>query len=207
MKKTKVFCIGFQKSGTTSVDRALKMLGYRVAGVYGRKMTLGELRERCVETGLQIAAQHDAVQDMPWPLIFRELDAAFPDSKFILTLRNTDKWYNSIADHFGPDPYHISQLAYGDDAPSPIGHEERYRQVYDAHNQAVLDYFKDRPGDLLVMELSKGDGWDKLCPFIGEPVPDGPFPRSNTRADRRSIIYRVRKRLHLMGLPVGDVGL
>ena len=30
--KAKVFCIGFHKTGTTSLERALEMLGYRVTG-------------------------------------------------------------------------------------------------------------------------------------------------------------------------------
>ena len=207
MSKTKVFCVGFQKTGTTSLESALEAFGYRVAGVFGRQMTLDEMRRTYVEVGLQVAAEHDAVQDMPWPLMFRQLDAAFPGSRFILTVRDTEKWYSSIASHFGSTPYHISQNTYGEDAPCPVGHEARYKQVYEAHNRAVLDYFQDRPNDLLVMDLGRGDGWEALCPFIGEPIPDRPFVRTNTAGNRRSLIYRVRKRLHLLGLPVGDVGL
>ena len=207
MTKTKVFCVGFQKTGTTSLERALRTLGYRVAGVFGRKLTLEELGLTAIETGLRIAAEHDAVQDMPWPLMFRELDAAFPGSRFVLTVRDTDNWYKSISDHFGPGPNHLSQHTYGEDAPSPVGHERRYKQVFEAHNRAVLDYFKDRPGHLLVMDLERGDGWEALCSFIDEPVPDVPFHRANTAAHRRSFIYRLRRRLHLLGVPVGDVGL
>jgi hypothetical protein len=205
--KRKVFCIGFQKTGTTSLDKALKTLGYKVAGVFGREQSLEEFRRTFVQRGLEIAAKHDAVQDMPWPLMFRELDSAFPGSKFILTVRETDKWYRSIADHFGERPYHISQNTYGEDAGAPVGHEERYKAVYEAHNAAVLDYFRDRPGDFLVMDLARGDGWEVLCPFIGEQAPATPFMKANTAGNRRSLVYRLRKRLHLLGIPVGDVGL
>ena len=207
MKKTKAFCVGFQKTGTTSLERALQTLDYSVAGVFGRQLTFEEFRSTFVEAGLKIAAEHDAVQDMPWPLMFRELDAAFPGSRFILTVRDTDKWYNSIASHFGDKPYHITQNTYGEDAPCPVGHEERFKQVYEAHNRAVLDYFKDRPDDLLVMDLERGDGWEVLCPFLGVPMSNKPFYRTNTGKYRRSIVYRIRKRLHLMGVPVGDLGI
>jgi len=203
MTRSKVFCIGFQKTGTSSMRDALEQLGYRVTGVFGRRTPLEQLRQTFVATGIEIAAQHDAVEDMPWPLMFRELDAAFPGSKFILTLRDPDRWYKSIAGHFGDNPYHLQQLTYGDDAPAPVGHEARYREVYAAHSAAVLEHFRDRPGDLLVMELEKGDGWDKLCPFLGIPLVEGPFVRTNTSGQRRTLVQRIRKKLHKLGLPVG----
>jgi hypothetical protein len=202
MTRPKVFCIGFQKTGTSSMRDALQQLGYRVTGVFGRETPLAELRETFVATGLTIAERFDAVEDMPWPLMFRELDAAFPGSRFILTLRDTDRWYSSIAAHFGPKGYHIQQLTYGDDAATPVGHEERYKQVYEAHNAAVTDYFADRPQDLLVMRLEQGDGWDQLGAFLGEPVPGGPFVMTNTSRQRRSLGARIRKKLNRMGLPV-----
>ena len=70
----KVFCVGLQKTGTSSVRDALAGLGYRVAGVFGRDVKLDELRATFVERGLKIAAEHDAVEDMTWPLMYRELD-------------------------------------------------------------------------------------------------------------------------------------
>ena len=206
MSRPKVFCIGFQKTGTSSLREALRTLDYRVTGVFGRNVKLAELRRRYVEMGLEIARDVDAVEDMPWPLMFRELDAAFPDAKFILTVRDTDRWYRSIASHFGDAPYHIQQLTYGDDAPAPVGHEARYREVYEAHNAAVLAHFAGRPDALLVMRLEDGDGWDKLCPFLGVPVPDAPFAHTNSSGQRGSLMNRVRRRLRRMGLPVGELG-
>lgn len=203
MKETKVFCIGFQKTGTSSMRDALRQLGYRVAGVYGREGTLAELHRSYVEDGLALVREYDAVEDMPWPLLFRELDAAFPGSKFILTLRDTDRWYKSIARHFGSSPHHIQQLTYGADAPAPVGHEARYREVYEAHNAAVRQYFADRPADLLVMQLENGDGWEKLGAFLGVPVPQGPFIRTNTAGQRSSLVQRIRKKLYRLGVPVG----
>ena len=202
MKKTKVFCIGFQKTGTSSMRDALRKLGYRVAGVYGRDQSLDQLRASYVEEGLALAREHDAVEDMPWPLIFRQLDAAFPRSKFILTLRHTGAWYKSIASHFGSTPDPIHQLTYGDHAPAPVGNEERYCEVYNAHNAAVRQHFADRPGDLLVMELAKGDGWEKLGSFLDVPVPEGPFVRTNTAEQRNSLAQRIRKKLFKLGVPV-----
>ena len=202
MTRQKVFCIGFQKSGTSSLREALRTLGYNVTGVFGRKVKLAELKRRYVEMGLEIARQYDAVEDMPWPLMYRELDAEFPGSKFILTVRDTDRWWKSISGHFGDNPYHLQQLTYGDDAPAPVGHEARYREVYEAHNAAVMAYFAGRPDALLVMRLEDGDGWDKLCPFLGLPVLDTPFVHTNSSRQRQSIANRIARRLRMLGLPV-----
>ncbi|MEL6530614.1 MAG: sulfotransferase family protein [Pseudomonadota bacterium] len=199
----KVFCIGFQKTGTSSLRDALAQIGYRVCGVFGRDVPLNELRDSFVERGLKIAQEYDAVEDMPWPLMFRELDEAFPGSKFILTIRDTDRWYNSIANHFGANPYHIQQLTYGEDAPAPVGHEARYREVYDAHNEAVRAYFADRPDDLLEFWIERGHGWDELGAFLGrDDIPKGKFVHTNSQKQRGTVLNRIRGRLIRMGVPL-----
>lgn len=181
---------------------ALTHLGYSVTGVFGKDVTLGELRRTYVERGLELAGRFDAVEDMPWPLLFRELDSAFPGSKFILTVRDTERWYTSIANHFGSNPNHVEQLTYGEDAPHPVGHEERYKSVYEAHNEAVRTYFADRPGDLLEFWLERGDGWPELAGFLGvKDHPDGPFVHTNSRSQRRSLYYRLRAKAARLGIP------
>ena len=52
----------------------------------------------------------------------------------------------------------------------------RLSYVYDQHYQSVIHYFKDRPNDLLVLDICNGDGWEKLCPFVNKPFVDFPFP-------------------------------
>ncbi|MEO0420084.1 MAG: sulfotransferase family protein [Pseudomonadota bacterium] len=200
--RPKVFCIGFQKTGTSSLREALTQLGYRVTGVFGRDTPLEELRETFVQRGLRIAQEFDAVEDMPWPLMFKELDQSFPDAKFVLTVRDTDEWYGSIAGHFGANPYHIQKLTYGEDHPAPVGHEQRYREVFEAHNAAVREYFSDRPNDFLEFSVERGDGWAELCTFLEiESVPIGPFVHTNSRRQRRGFSYRLRKRLSRIGIP------
>lgn len=195
MSDPKVFCIGFQKTGTTSLEAALRMLGYRVTSIFGQDLALEELKRSYVARGLEIAQTVDAVQDMPWPLMYRELDAAFPGARFILTWRDTDRWLASICDHFGRNPAVLQALTYGPEAAFPVGHEDRYRTVYDRHNADVRAYFRDRPGDLLEMNLSQGDGWEALCGFLGRPVPEAPFPTSNTAQTRHSLAHRIGRRL------------
>jgi hypothetical protein len=199
--KQKVFCVGFQKTGTTSLRDALGQMGYKVASVYAGDVSLEEMRAVYVAMGLELAKQYDAVQDMPWPLIFRELDAAFPGSKFILTERDPDRWYKSITGHFGAGVSPRQQLTYGDDYGTPVGNEAHYRAVYLAHNAAVKDYFAGRPDDLLVMDLEKGHGWNELSAFLGlKNAPTGPFVHTNSAADRQKLSYRAKQKLRRIKL-------
>lgn len=47
---------------------------------------------------------------------------------------------------------------------------------HERHLHAVREYFRNRPGDLLVMRIAEGEGWERLCPFLGVPTPEVPFP-------------------------------
>ena len=41
-------------------------------------------------------------------------------------------------------------------------------------------YFsKNRPNDLLVMNICDGEGWEVLCPFLNKPIPNVIFPKKN----------------------------
>ncbi|MEM8770398.1 MAG: sulfotransferase family protein [Pseudomonadota bacterium] len=196
MSSPKVFCIGFQKTGTTSLYAALTELGYRTAAVVGRDFTAAELRDFGAQLCIETAEKYDAAQDMPWPVFFRELDAAYPNSKFILTVRDSDSWFASLENHFGAAPNAMQEFVYG--AASPSGNRERFLAVYEAHEQAVRAHFARRPDDLLIMDLKQGHGWDELCAFLGRPVPDSPFPAKNRSEDRQTLRYRVRRRLSMI---------
>ena len=44
----------------------------------------------------------------------------------------------------------------------------------------LREYFKDRPTDLLVLDITSGEGFENLCRFLDKPVIDEPLPRRNT---------------------------
>ena len=188
MSRQKAFGIGFHKTGTTTLSRALRILGYNVAGPFG--VQDDNIAETALEQALSSAADYDAVQDNPWPLFYRELDEAFPGSKFILTVRDTDRWLASVVNHFGGKSTPMRRWIYG--PGDPVGNEDLYRDRYEAHNKEVGEYFADRPGDLLVLNIADGEGWTKLCEFLGEPVPVEPFPHANARGERS--IFRILQR-------------
>lgn len=63
-------------------------------------------------------------------------------------------------------------------APSPTPHETLYKSRYLEFNQRILATI---PADqLLVMNITAGDGWSVLCPFLPKPIPPAPS-RTSTR--------------------------
>ena len=139
-----------------------------------------------------IFAGYESTVDWPTAGFFRELNAAYPSAKFILTVRNPENW----TDSFSHTIYQL--LAQRSEAPEEMqawldmsegvitrtgfpGGLDRdgLMQAFTAHNDTVKATIpKDR---LLVYQVK--EGWEPLCDFLGVPVPDGPFPRTNDRGE------------------------
>lgn len=186
--KPKVFCIGFHKTGTTSMAVALKKLGYRVTGPNG--VDDPDIGKNAISMAYKLVESFDAFQDNPWPILYKELDAKFPGSKFILTLRDPDSWLKSQVKHFGNHETPMRRWIYG--VGCPEGNEEIYLKRYKEHYQEVIEHFKGRPDDLLILDLPRGDGWEKLCPFLGVDIPASPFPHANKASDRKGLRQRMK---------------
>jgi hypothetical protein len=178
--RAKVFCIGFHKTGTKSLGRALRHLGYDVAGTMGTRDA--SVADTVLDRARARSAQFDAFQDNPWPLLFREMDAMWPGSRFVLTVRDLDGWLRSVVNYFGAESSPMREWIYGPGHGSPLGREAIYRARHERHLREVRAHFAGRERDLLVMDLPRGDGWPQLCAFLGEPVPDLPFPFVNAAA-------------------------
>lgn len=171
----KVICIGMHKTGTTTLGLALIDLGYKVLGA---RTDLAEiLLDGNLEKALEEARPYNALQDVPWALLFKELDKKYPDSKFILTEREESKWMNSVLNHFGDSDIPLHKWIYGTGIAK--GNEDIYIAKYRNHHKEVKAYFKNRPNDLLTISLSEGDGWEKLCGFLGHAIPNKNFPYAN----------------------------
>lgn len=188
----KVFCIGFHKTGTTSLKAALKVLGYRITGPNGHGNP--DIGANVESIARRLVPRYDAFQDNPWPIIYQFLDRQFPGSKFILTVRPAEKWIGSIVDHFGRKTTKMREWIYGAGRGDPLGNEALYVERYERHNREVLAYFADRPKDLLVLNLSTDDGWARLCPFLGHDVPAEPFPWRNSKQSREERAERLAER-------------
>jgi hypothetical protein len=171
----RVFCIGWHKTGTSTLGLALIRLGYSVVGC--RLDMVHPLRRGDLEAVLDVAGQFDAVQDVPWAALYRELDERYPGSRFILTERDDDSWLRSARRHFKNTEIALHEWLYG--RGRLIGNEKLYLDRYRRHNSEVREYFAGRPDEFLVMNLAEGDGWAVLCGFLGYPVPQQLFPHAN----------------------------
>ncbi len=182
-KKEKIFGVGNLKTGTTSLGSALEILGYKHTHEQRREL-LSYVREKRLNLVYRWVDQYDSFEDWPYPLIYRHLDRQYPNSRFILTIRSSAEiWLNSMLRHaecFGPTFGREDFFGYA----MPQGHESEYLAKYEAHNQEIDDYFRDRPNKLLKVCWDNGDGWPQLCSFLGKDVPDVPFPTINTAENR-----------------------
>lgn len=177
----KIIVIGFQRTGTTTLAHALLELGFTVAGTIP---TLGSsLVNGNITPTLLKAKEFDVVQDLPWFVLFKELDKQFPNSKFILTKRDFHSWWPSFLNHFGNKPSEIRKWAYQSDFPKK-SNQSHYEKIFEEHYKDVNKYFKNRPQDLLVLDIVSGDGWEKLCLFLKKPIPLKPFPFQNKQKDK-----------------------
>lgn len=178
-KKVKVFGVGFHKTGTTTLNAVLKELGYNVCS--NRLELASDLLEEDYSKVDKLFEQYDAFEDNPWPLLYQYFDKQFPDSKYILTIRDEDKWWNSVLNHFGEHKSLMRKWIYG--VESPLGNEELFRNKFREHNSAVRAYFKNRPNCLLEIDWSKSGGsWGEVCSFLGQAEPKTPFPHKNKLA-------------------------
>ena len=157
---------------------ALSHLGYRVTGPNGVRDP--DIEKNAMSMAYDLVDEFDAFQDNPWPILYKELDAKFPGSKFILTLRSPESWIKSQVEYFGEEETPMRKWIYG--VGCPRGNEDIYVERYKRHYAEVQKYFENRPHDLLLLDLAKGDGWKKLCGFLGEEIPVTSFP-TRTRVD------------------------
>lgn len=191
-KPSKLFGLGLNKTGTSSLRRALETLDYRVCGP--RRDLLRAMRRGDLSGIGPIVANHDAFEDLPWPLLFEHLFESYGrDAKFVLTTRaSPEKWFRSIENHARTNrPLNDTwRLAYG--SFRPFGREREYIRLYMDHNARVRDFFMRHGAQDRLLELcfENGDGWEKLCPFLGEAVPHRPFPHSNRTGERRRPLVR-----------------
>lgn len=143
-----------------------------------------------------LAKGYCSTVDTPFCDLIPELVAAYPDAKFILTLRDSEaiwwrSWSESVGIVFDTEtwryrifrcltfPVHFLRRI---DAMSQEVNKRLRRDwgsigphIYSQHNQRVRELVpKDR-----LLEYNIKEGWEPLCRYLGVEVPDQPFPRLN----------------------------
>jgi hypothetical protein len=184
----KILGVGLSKTGTTSLHRAMIILGFS-SFHYDTERLNDVLDGSNAKPDFRRYDDVDAVTDLPTAYFYDELLIAYPTCKCVLTIRNEDAWWESIRYHVNeryPSKGRKEQNQFRSKLLSYVygsaeAHEFLWKKKYREHNERVL---AEIPGDrLLVMDIAAGDGWEKLCPFLGVAIPAAPFPREHRRED------------------------
>ncbi|WP_417855019.1 sulfotransferase family protein [Xanthomarina gelatinilytica] len=190
--RQKIFVIGFQKTGTTTLEHALERLGYRVYG--GDKNLMKYEDKDALKNYIKNTLKNwDAVQDMPWPLFYKELYELYPAAKFVLTIRDTEKWISSVVKYFAGIRFPLHRKIYG--VPCAEGYEERYKELYEQINQEIIEFFKNKP-NFLIMEMGKNFNYETLCGFLDiKEIPKEAFPHARNNNKRKLPNYKLYRDL------------
>src|SRR5690349_21705441 len=136
-KKRKVVCIGWHKTGTTTLGDCLLILGYNVVGC--RLDLADSLLKGDIELTLKLVENFDAFQDIPWAALYKEIDQRYPNSKFIVSERDEEKWLASALNHFKDLDVPLHEWLYGVGVMQ--GNEQLYLERYRQHYREVKEYF------------------------------------------------------------------
>ncbi|KAL9981472.1 hypothetical protein ACROYT_G010179 [Oculina patagonica] len=198
----KIICAGFPKTGTKSIAKALRHLGFTVFDWEEQTFDFLDHWVDVFQNGakpdvMQVYQNADAAVDMPANLFYEEILEAFPDCKVILSEREEDSWIKSWARQleslFATQSMFLFMLSptrrkmryifvpyinatFGSCSPkSTYVHRKRYR----IHNHRVKSIV---PADKLLVYNVK-QGWKPLCDFLECHVPTVAFPHENINAE------------------------
>lgn len=190
---------GFGRTGTSSLQRALEVLGF------GPCYHITELFAH-PEHAVPFEAAHEGNEvdwdslfdgygsavDFPTSFFYRELSEKYPNAKIILTVRPSAEWYESVEQTL----WQLSLLKQS----TSNSEEDKLEQLIDSMswNGLFKGRFHDKDFAISVLEshisavkqtiasnrlleFNIRDGWNPLCQFLGVPVPETPFPHCNPR--------------------------
>ncbi len=191
---------GMPRTGTLSLKTALEQLGFGPCHYMTELFAHPEqwpLWDRIGEgedvEWEEIFGPYRSVTDAPGVYFWRQLAARYPEAKMILTERDPERWFESMAatifsaqhrEALGESPVGplIAKLARRswsrrDEALSngPPSREVMIK-LFEDHNAAVRAEIP--PERLLIYSVS--DGWEPLCDFLDVEAPATPFPRVNS---------------------------
>ena len=183
--RPKIFCIGRNKTGTTSLARALSEFGYPVASWRHAAVSLHGAYESGDWARIARFCRHGQVlHDFPfsWPETFKHMAEAFPDARFILTTREPEAWYASVVRFYtkrAPEGLPESALrSFGTTSANPYD-KPVLLDNFARYNASVFTYFQGQPSRLLTLDVSEAESYASLCGFLERsPLRDG-FPRVN----------------------------
>ncbi|MBN1217184.1 MAG: hypothetical protein JXA99_17320 [Candidatus Lokiarchaeota archaeon] len=203
-QNNKIFCIGLSRTGTKSLTAALYILGFNIVHYPHDEEVFKALYTGAYK--FDLLDDYDGISDITVAPYYAQLDKLYPNSKFILTLRDKEAWLNSFEKHWS------ERNPFDDPTQSEIYMEirrflrasvygtyefnrERMSYVYDLHIKNTLDYFKNKHDSLLLLNIFEKNPWKHLCEFLKVPIIDDSFPnvKTNEQLSKLSNFYSYKK--------------
>jgi sulfotransferase family protein len=209
----RVIGAGFGRTGTMSLKVALEQLGcgpcYHMLEVFDKprhvELWQAAAEGRPVDWGELFAGYNSAV-DWPACSFYKQLMDVYPEAKVLLTVRDPERWYESVTNTIYPSSreaspppdrrahlHMIETLIWQGTFAGRFEDKQHAIAVFERHNEEVKRHVP--AGRLLVYEVQ--EGWEPLCRFLDVPVPEAtPFPRLN---DTAAFQQRVQERAQSIG--------
>ncbi len=200
--KQKIFCIGRNKTGTTSLREEFKRLGYITCNEKKGARLLDAYIKRDFKKIVEFCNTAQVFKDVPFslPLTYKYMDKAFPNSKFILTVRDSpEQWYNSVINfhskifgHGGiPTIKDLKNARYikkgwswklnreiFSTPKTDIYNKDILINHYNEYNRKVIKYF-DKSDRLLVINVANRQDYFRFCKFLNVDPKGDSFPWVN----------------------------
>jgi hypothetical protein len=199
----KYFVVSLHRSGTLSVTDYLNRVGIFAKhwpidhdGVNLEEKIVGHETDAgfIVKVLEPVTERFEAISDVPIPVLYRELFAKYPDSRFIYLYRNPFDWARSVRSHYAQahkDPEfrpYVRALywTYFPWWPRRIDDltDAQLIWMHCQHTANVVSFFADAaPSQLGCFDLTDKDCGAKLAAFVGctSPVPFYPVNLSRSK--------------------------
>jgi len=226
----KIIGAGFGRTGTLSIYKALNQLGYPCYHMFevlenqDNKSHLDFWRKVAnTEPGRQhdweqVFSKYSATVDNPACCVWRELYAAYPDAKVVLSIhpRGAEAWYESTMDtiYFTETMWQFKVLKFTTPFGRKFGDMSRkliwqrsHKGTMNDRDKAIAHYHRHIakvksavPADRLLV-FSVDQGWKPLCEFLGVATPESVFPNVNDReAIKKTLNKLTRGAYVILGL-------
>lgn len=179
----KCFLLSLHRSGTRSATNVLEELGLRTAhwpvrhnGFRLQPKITGHETELDHVLGViePVINRYDALADVPVPVLYRNLDARYPNAKFILLRRSTPEWIRSVRKHIGKRPFNpyerVQYWHYFSQKPQSLQElsDSDLSGMNERHASQVMDYFsKHGSGKFVFHVLEDPLVGAKIGTFLG----------------------------------------
>lgn len=197
--RKKIFVIGLNGTGTTSLQSYFKQLGYTVGDQGQAEKLIPDYNNQNWPALFAYIQTAQAFADAPFsfPKIYEELYHKYHDAIFILSVRDDAETYgmsrirflnkalNGNLTYNGIMSFKYSYPNFATDVAKALGWNEDtnfkdlsyWTHRYENHNSEVIEFFRHKP-NFIVVNVNKGDEIERMNKLLGESTKVA-FPHMN----------------------------